>query len=243
MRAARAPRACHPLDPTVLILAFDTSTDTVAVALLRDGTPARQPIHLGPAPDGTPRAAESLVPLLTEMLREQRIGVADLDLVVVGTGPGSFVGLRAGLAVAKGLALGSRVPVVGVPSLAALCAAADRTEAESAIAVVDARRGELFVASYRTDEEPVAVLEPFAASAPAAARRCRLVLGNGPVVLVGNATSALIAELEPPSRVASPAILTPPPDALARLGAALFRARGPDDVGRLEPLYGRPPVG
>jgi tRNA threonylcarbamoyladenosine biosynthesis protein TsaB len=114
----------------VLVLSFDTATAEGSVALLRDGA------LLG---ERRTRAA-ALLAAADELLREAGAAPSDLDRLVVGIGPGSFTGLRVGLAAARGLALGRELPTAGVSSLAALAAAAP-----GALPVIDARRREIFV--------------------------------------------------------------------------------------------------
>ena len=113
----------------MLILAFDTATSTATAALVRDGVPlAERAVH--------PR---ELMRAIDGLLDAAGVVPGELDGVACGVGPGSFTGVRIGLAHARGLALALDVPVAGVSTLAALAAGAP-----GAIAVVDARRSEVF---------------------------------------------------------------------------------------------------
>lgn len=112
-----------------LILAFDTATNVATSAVVRDGA------VLG-------ERASQAVRVLTdahELLDEAGAEPADLDALVVGTGPGSFTGIRVGLAAALGLSLALDLPVAGVSTLAALAAGAP-----GAMPVIDAKRREVF---------------------------------------------------------------------------------------------------
>jgi tRNA threonylcarbamoyladenosine biosynthesis protein TsaB len=113
----------------VLILAFDTATDVATVALVRDGE------VLG---ERRSRAARVLKDV-EELLRDAGVAADDIDAIAVGTGPGSYTGLRIGLVTARTLAVSLGVPVAGVSTLDALAAGGP-----GAVPVVDARRGEVF---------------------------------------------------------------------------------------------------
>lgn len=121
----------------MLTLAFDTATSAATTALVRDGD------VLGEAVSRAVRVLEDA----DELLHAAGVERAELSGVVVGTGPGSFTGMRLGLAAARGLALALDVPVAGVSTLDALVAGAP-----GALPVVDAGRREVFTL---VDGEPV----------------------------------------------------------------------------------------
>ncbi|HEY5261951.1 MAG TPA: tRNA (adenosine(37)-N6)-threonylcarbamoyltransferase complex dimerization subunit type 1 TsaB, partial [Solirubrobacteraceae bacterium] len=119
-------------------------------------------------PDGErrPGHATRLLPLASGLLVEAGVGWGEIERIVVGVGPGTFTGLRIGVATARGLAQSLAVQLVGVSSLRTLAHAAARGTAVGAtedpvgvLAVIDARRGEVFAAAYDGDLELVA---PFA---------------------------------------------------------------------------------
>ena len=124
----------------MLTLAFDTATSVATAALVRDGE------VLGETASRAVRVLEDA----DALLREVGASRGELTGVVVGTGPGSFTGLRMGLAAARGLALALDVPVAGVSTLDALAAGAP-----GALPVVDAGRREVFTL---VDGRPTACL-------------------------------------------------------------------------------------
>ncbi len=134
------------------VLGLDTATSSTAVALARadgwlrevrdDVTPGERPAHTG-----------RLLGLIVELLDEAGIGWGQIGRVAVGVGPGGYTGLRIGLASAHGIALARGAELVGVGTLRAL---AEPAGAGSVASVLDARRGEAFIAVYRDGEELVA---------------------------------------------------------------------------------------
>lgn len=113
----------------MLTLAFDTATSVASAALVRDGE------VLGERVSRAVRVLEDA----DGLFRESGADPAELTGIVVGTGPGSFTGMRMGIAAARGLALALDVPVAGVSTLAALAAGAP-----GAVPVIDAGRREVF---------------------------------------------------------------------------------------------------
>lgn len=124
------------------ILALETSSRRGSAALLDRGALVGLAAHEEPNAHG-----ERMLGLVDALLAEAGWAPRDLERIAVGTGPGSFTGLRVGLSLGQGMALGLGVPAVGVGSLAALAAAAvDSLGLRCAL--TDARRGEVFVAVY-----------------------------------------------------------------------------------------------
>ena len=114
----------------MLILAFDTATSVATTALVRDGEVLAEAVT-------TPLA---VLEAADRMLSGAGLEASDLEALAVGIGPGSFTGVRIGLAVARGLALALEIPVAGVSTLDALAEGAPE-----AVPVIDAKRREVFV--------------------------------------------------------------------------------------------------
>ncbi|ERH61638.1 hypothetical protein N172_14160 [Pantoea dispersa EGD-AAK13] len=149
------------------ILALDTATEACSAALLnQQQIDAR--FEIAPR-DHTQR----ILPLVQELLQAQSLALSALDALAFGRGPGSFTGVRIGIGIAQGLALGANLPMIGVSSLATMAQGAWRlTGATRVLAAIDARMGEVYWAEYQRDEqgewqgaESEAVLKPEAAQA------------------------------------------------------------------------------
>lgn len=183
--------------------------------------------------------AEALVPLVLEALDMAGWRFADLDALAVNRGPGSFTGIRIGVAAARALALAAGLPVVGVTGLEALAALAAAGAAPGTIllAALDARRGQVYAQAFVT-----AGLEPLGeprALAPAEAARGL----PRPLVLVGSGAPLVRAAL--PADGTDSAV---PRDATldaaavaARAAARLAAGEAPGTGAGLVPLYLRPP--
>jgi len=144
----------------VNVLGFDTATPSTAVALrLDDGVTLRG--RDDPGPGERPGHTTRLLPLAHGLLAEAGVRFADVDLIAVGVGPGTFTGLRVGVASARGLAQSLGVELVGVSTPRVLAEAALRPPAAPrpprgrmpVLAAIDARRGEAFLAAYAAAAE------------------------------------------------------------------------------------------
>jgi len=195
-----------------MLLVIETATAACSVALLDAGGAL-----IGERHELVGRGhAERLLPMIADL-----IGAGRPDAILVDCGPGSFTGVRVGLAAAHGLAIGWRVPVAGFSSLALIAAASGARELAVALA---GGHGELFVQSWSGD--PIAPLGELASLAPgdaAAAVAAELVLGSGAEALVAARGRGRWAEAWP--RAADAWTLPP---ALRALPASPIYGRAPD---------------
>jgi tRNA threonylcarbamoyladenosine biosynthesis protein TsaB len=142
VRPRASERRARATDAAPLLLAFETATTRSGVALLRGATLVAE---VAAEPDRP--AAETLLPVLEAVLARAGASESEVAAFAISIGPGSFTGLRVGLATVKGLAFGSGRPVVPVSTLAAIAAGAGVLD-EPVAALLDARRGELYAAVY-----------------------------------------------------------------------------------------------
>jgi tRNA threonylcarbamoyl adenosine modification protein YeaZ len=137
--------------------------------------------------------AERLFPMIAGALDEAGATFQDLDRIAVTTGPGSFTGVRVGVAGARALALALKVPAVGVGTLEALAVSAMQARSEgTVVSVLDARRGEIYALAQDAASGTV-LIGPVAASAEAIA--ARLTVAARPLILVGAGAPLLQAAL------------------------------------------------
>ena len=170
------------------LLALDTATPATTVALRLSDEKLLTRRH-EPGPGERPGHVSELLPLVLALLGEAGIGFAELDRIAVGVGPGTFTGLRIGVATARALAHAHGLPLVGVSTLRALAAGAagpaGRAErAPAVLAVLDARRGEAFAAAWAADEQllaPAALAPEALAEQAAALPAGTLAIGDGAV--------------------------------------------------------------
>lgn len=240
------------------LLALETSTDTLSVALGSGapGAPGWQ--HTGP---GGAQASATLLPLVQTLLTQAGWTLHSLDAVVFGRGPGSFTGLRTACAVAQGLAYGVQspsqpdgLPVLAVDTLLVLAEAARQALQESGdsvpgviVALLDARMDELYVAPYAHTAEGLSPLAPPRLCAPqdlgAYLAQCLPAdagLAEGRCLLAGNVFAAYAERLAhvPGQRL----LALPSASALLQLAPALLAAGAAVAARDALPLYVRDKV-
>ncbi len=172
----------------MIVLGLDTATADTSVALLSDtdGLALELARHHRPAPGERPGHAEQLLGLAGDVLHEASLTWGAVDRIAVGVGPGTFTGLRIGVATARALAQATGAQLAGISTLHALAhAAATADDGVTVLACVDARRGEVFAAAWAPGGAgvlPAGAVPP--ADLPALVARLRgrvLAVGDGAV--------------------------------------------------------------
>ncbi len=208
------------------VLGIETSTRRGSVAVCLDGRVLGTLFH-----EELNAHAERVLGLIEELLASAGWTRGSLDRIAVGVGPGSFTGLRVGIALAQGIALGLARPLIGVGSLRAMASALPAEDARTRVAVLDARRSEVFVAAYAPngDElfapDAIPVAEAEATLKAALAGRSAVLVGEGAPLLGGDFAVERGPELDLPHAAA-----------VARLGTLLDPQSAP-----AEPVYVRGP--
>lgn len=161
----------------MIVLGLDTATPSTVAGVLVDD--AVFEVRDDPAPGARPAHAGRLLAAAEEALAAAGVAWEQVDRLAVGVGPGSFTGLRIGIATARALAQGRGLPVVGVSTLEALARGA---QAPLVLAVLDARRGEAFAAAWGAAAFPPSALTPDAlAERVRALPAAPLAVGDGAV--------------------------------------------------------------
>jgi tRNA threonylcarbamoyladenosine biosynthesis protein TsaB len=212
------------------ILAIDTSCGAASVAIVESGRAEPLAAISRPMKRGH---AEALAPMVAEAARSLEGGLAALDRIAVTIGPGSFTGIRVGLALARAMALALDIPVVGVSTLVAFAAPLLSAPRPGVIAAaIDARHGSVYFQLFEASGRPLG--PPRCDSL----RECVRGIGAGPALLTGDAVDLVAAEAH---RAGLPYDLAAAADApdivgVARLGLALDPAQHPP-----RPLYVKAP--
>lgn len=214
------------------MLAFETSSRLLSVALLRDGMlfeRSRDELNGGSA---------LILPWVRELLEEAGVGLSEIDAIAFGAGPGGFTGLRLACSVAQGLAFGAGLPVLGVCSLAALAFASGE---HRAYVCVDARMNEVYTAAYELGASAVSEVLAPAVGAP---EQVRLPPGDdwcGAGDGFASYGEVLAKQLAPSVLVRHPACY-PTAAAVARLALPAVIRGEAVDASLASPLYVRDKV-
>lgn len=215
------------------ILAFDTALRACSVAVLIDGVVRGQRFEVR-----SRGHAEVLIPMINQVCEDVDIGMAEFDRLGVTVGPGTFAGVRIGIAAARGLAVSLSLPVVGVTTLEAVAASAlaELKPGESHVtALFDARRGQVYAQSFDPKLRPLA--HPQAASP----QEILEDLPPGAGALTGDGVT-ILADILPSNRPDLRLIAADrQPDAVIIGRLAAERLPAQPGSGKPSPLYLRPP--
>jgi len=212
------------------VLAIDTALAACSAAVLDTANGGIIAIESLPMVRGH---AEALMPLLARVMKKSGLAFADLERVVVTTGPGSFTGLRVGISAARGLGVATNIPVVGVTTLSAYAApylAAD--DQIPVVAAIDARHEHVYLQVFGTGGRTL--IAPRVAPLNEAVRAA----AEAPARIVGSAAKAVAGGLAKtaPAPIIVDAREAPDIGWVAQIGAAVAEAQAPP-----KPQYLRAP--
>jgi tRNA threonylcarbamoyladenosine biosynthesis protein TsaB len=191
------------------LLAFDTSTEVMSIAVQRG---AQVFTHTGA---GAAQASSTLIPAIQALMAQAGLQFAQLDAIVFGQGPGSFTGLRTACSVAQGLAFASGLQVLPVDTLLAVAEAAHlATQAPRICAALDARMGEVYYACYIFNSCLRPIDNGYKLNTP---QNMVLKEGGAATLLAGNVRPLYDVQLPPAMRVAPYHACLPTASALLRL--------------------------
>lgn len=213
-----------------MILAIDTSTKQLGLAVLDGERVVSSYTVLAEYPH-----AVELPGAVQRVLKEAHTTLDRLEALVVDIGPGSFTGLRIGVAFVKALAFSTKKPVVAVPSLDVLAAGVPFAQQPVAV-ILDARQHNVYAALYRPHEGVLRKTTDYFLGKP----DDFLSQLKGPVIILGDGIARYRDQIFaacPQAEFAPPEFWLPNPATLARLGAARLAKGEQDDPATLVPLY------
>jgi tRNA threonylcarbamoyladenosine biosynthesis protein TsaB len=218
-----------------MILAIDTATDWVGLALHDGGSVLAE---LGWRSRRTQTI--ELAPALTQLWARTGVSAVDLNAVAVAAGPGSYTGLRVGMALAKGIALGHKLPLIGVPTLDVVAAAVPRQETDL-IVVAHAGRTRLWAGQYRWIDKRgwESVGDPLLSRWEELIGRVQL-----PVAFAGEidaASAKLVRRVNRSAIILAPAASVRRAAVLAEIGWTRWKSKRVDPADALAPIYLREP--
>lgn len=221
------------------ILGIETSGALGGFAVVEDGGLLSELVS-----DITGRHVEHSVGMIADVLGRVSLSLDDLDGVAVSIGPGSFTGLRVGLATAKGICLGRNLPVVGVSTLDCMAEGASCWDG-LVVPMRDARRGEIYFSVYESAACSVTRLSPYLALAPQQAAGTLNDVSDGrPLLFVGDAITkygeALALQLASKVTLAPGSMWAPRPGIVASIGLRMIQDGKTADLDSIEPMYVRP---
>jgi tRNA threonylcarbamoyladenosine biosynthesis protein TsaB len=208
------------------LLAIDTAMAACSAAVLEEGADLPRAAAFVAMERGH---AEALAPMVAEAMAKARLGFRDLDRIAVTIGPGTFTGVRIGLALARGLGLALAVPVIGIDTLTAI-AANEPADGLPLLVAADARREEVYGALYDGAGRNLVPARLLAVAEAAAG------LPAGPVRISGSAAEAIIATSTRGDLIRATGGDLP---VAARFGRLALAMPAPDHMP--EPLYLRAP--
>ncbi|MCA9688075.1 MAG: tRNA (adenosine(37)-N6)-threonylcarbamoyltransferase complex dimerization subunit type 1 TsaB [Nannocystaceae bacterium] len=219
---------------TSWILALDTSTPRACLAL---GSPDGGAPLLDIEERGANQASSTLADRIARLIAAAGIRPRDLAAIACGRGPGTFTGTRVAIATAKGVALGVGCPIYPISTLAALAASGAR--ASWILAALDARRGEVYAATYRSDDENDLSRETDEICAPIeeAIAAARDVAASRPIVAVGPGVDAYAARLASADDLHVQTGVTLDAGGLWRAAVTAARGEAPRSPEALEAVY------
>jgi tRNA threonylcarbamoyladenosine biosynthesis protein TsaB len=183
--------------------------------------------------------AEALLPIVDDAMREAGLAVSAIDLVAVTTGPGSFTGIRVGLAAARGIALAGDFSLIGVSSFEAAAAGVAKSISvgHRILVALESRRSDLYIQLFERPGHPLS--EPAAILPEALAAAVTVAVGTQPLAIAGDAAVRSADMLF--GRSGMIVVKEAPLPAIGVVRAAMRRWREGERGGQVTPLYLRPP--
>ena len=218
----------------MLMLAIDTTTLVSTVAL------ATEDKVIGEFTLQTTKThSEKLLPAIDMLCRFAGVSAMDLEAIAVSTGPGSFTGLRIGLATAKALSYANSLPLIGVPTLQGLAYNFAGSN-QLIVPILDAQKGYVYAAFYRFEQGQLQEILPVTIMS-ASELYSKLAVSDQATILLGEATGIVAAERENSDKVvvADNHLLMPSASSVAMAAFQMYNKGLTSDAMTLVPIYVR----
>jgi tRNA threonylcarbamoyladenosine biosynthesis protein TsaB len=234
----------------MIILGIDTATAVASVALVEGGKLSAEEIHSNAAQSSTGTLAphgnhaEIVLPLIESVLTKARVAVADLSSIAVSIGPGSFTGLRVGLATAKGISYECGLPLAGVSTLHANAARVPNSDG-IICSLLDARKNDVYFALFRREGQDLKRLTEDAMSSieDALAQLRNFDRASASLFFIGDGATTyqkVLARDFASAQILAGKAYSSMAAQVARLAEGRFRAHNTDDLALLAPVYLHP---
>lgn len=212
------------------ILALDTATEACSVALLHNE-------KVFTLDEISPRShTQRILPMVDELLTQANIQIKDVNYLVFGRGPGSFTGVRVGVSVAQGLAMGANLPVIAISNLKAMAEEAyQKLGAENVIALIDARMNEVYFAQFSRNGDKWTEIVTEQVCSPEAAIQQFQITENTLVVGTGWAAYSQFSEKNLPLVVSE--ITLPSSEYMLSLAQTEIQLGNIQSALEIEPVY------
>lgn len=211
------------------ILTIETATKLCSAAYVVDGK-----VVAFRQSDGTkPNHAETLAPFIDELLHSKEMEGFIPEAIAVSAGPGSYTGLRIGASTAKGLAFGYEVPMIAVPTLQIVAAAVDNPGNLPIVSLLDARRMEVYTASFSSDLAPLTDDRAMVIDEHSFAEE----LSEGPMLFVGDGAEKCRKVITSPNAIFTEDCIYPSAMAMAELAQKKLDKRDFVDTAYWQPDY------
>lgn len=223
----------------MIVLGIDTATSVLSIAILDEERILTEYSTLSPK-----NHSSLLLPVIESQLKKTKLKLADINLIAVSNGPGSFTGLRVGISLSKGLAFGSDISLIGVPTLDALAESVFGKDIGLICPLLDAKKNQIYCALYKNVNSKLKrMTEYLSVEFKELYNTIKKIAGKSKILFTGEGVSAYKIELKDVFKESAVFDDSKPVVAVsvAKIGTERFKNGISDSIYGLSPLYIRKP--